>query len=84
MLLGKPWIEKDQAKKHEAEKDLEQQRQELRDITTRRIAQLIEEQENRSRFLDPGNLDDKVDRMLEEPKRTEKCVGQVILVDLKK
>ena len=43
MLLGKPWIEKDQARKQEAEKDLEQQRQELRDFMTRRITQLIEE-----------------------------------------
>jgi hypothetical protein len=51
---------------------------------TRRIAQLIEEQEKRSRVLHPRNLDDEVDRTLEEPQRTEKYVGQVILVDLKK
>jgi hypothetical protein len=38
MLLGKPWIEKDQARKKEVEKDLEQHRQELRDSMTRRIA----------------------------------------------
>jgi hypothetical protein len=43
MLLCKPWIEKDQARKQEAEKDLEQQRQELRDFMNRRITQLIEE-----------------------------------------
>lgn len=51
---------------------------------TRRIAQLIEEWENRSRVLDPKNLDDEVDRTLEEPQRTEKYVGQVIPMDLKK
>jgi hypothetical protein len=84
MLLGKPWIEKDQARKQEAEKDLKQQRQELRDFMTRRIAQLIEERKNRSRVLDPKNLDDEADRMLEAPWRTEKYVGQVIPVDLKK
>ena len=67
MLLGKPWIEKDQARKQKAEKDLEQHKQELRDFLTRRIAQLIEERENRSRVLDPRNLDDEVERMLEEP-----------------
>jgi hypothetical protein len=37
MLLGKPWIERDQAKKKEEEKVLEQQRQELKDFMTRRI-----------------------------------------------
>jgi hypothetical protein len=45
---------------------------------------LIGERENRSRVLDPKNLDDEVDRTLEEPHRTEKYVGQVIPVDLKK
>jgi hypothetical protein len=43
MLLGKPWIERDQARKKEEEEVLEQQRQELKDFMTRRIAQLIEE-----------------------------------------
>jgi hypothetical protein len=51
---------------------------------TRRIAQLIEERDNRSRVLDPRNLDDEVNRTLEEPKRTEKYVGQVIPMDMKK
>jgi hypothetical protein len=45
---------------------------------------LIEEQENISRVLDPRNLDDEVDRTLEEPQRTKKYVGQVIPMDLKK
>ena len=52
MLLGKPWIERDQAIKKEEEEVLEQQRQELKDFMTKRIAQLIEEQENRSKPYD--------------------------------
>jgi hypothetical protein len=51
---------------------------------TRRIAQLIEEWENKSRVLDPRNLDEEVDRTLEEPQRNKKNVGQVIPMDLKK
>jgi hypothetical protein len=43
MFLGKPWIERDQARNKEKEKVLEQQRQELKDFMTRRIVQLIEE-----------------------------------------
>jgi hypothetical protein len=45
---------------------------------------LIEERENRSRVMDRRNLDDKVSRMLEEPQRTKKYVGQVIPMDMKK
>jgi hypothetical protein len=41
MLLGKPWIEKDQARRKE-EEVLEQKKQELKDFMTRRITQLIE------------------------------------------
>jgi hypothetical protein len=37
MLIAKPWIERDQAKKKEEEKVLQQQRQELKDFMTRRI-----------------------------------------------
>ena len=51
MLLGKPWIKRDQSRKKEEEKYLEQQRQELIDFMTRRIAQLIEEKENGSKPL---------------------------------
>jgi hypothetical protein len=43
MLLGKPWIERDQTRKKEEENVLQQQRQELKYFMTRRIAQLIEE-----------------------------------------
>ena len=43
MLLEKPWIERDQAKKNEEEEVLEQQRQELKYFMTKRIAQMIEQ-----------------------------------------
>jgi hypothetical protein len=45
MLLGKPWIEGDQARRKE-EEILERKKQELKDFMTRRIAHLIEEQKN--------------------------------------
>jgi hypothetical protein len=45
MLLGKLWIEKDQARRKE-EEVLEQKKQELKDFMTRRITHLIEEHEN--------------------------------------
>jgi hypothetical protein len=38
MLLGNPWIERDQPRKKEEEFFLEQQRQELKEFMTRRIA----------------------------------------------
>jgi hypothetical protein len=43
MLLGKPWIERDQARRKEEEEFLEQKKQELKDFMTRKIAHLIEE-----------------------------------------
>jgi hypothetical protein len=43
MPLGKPWIERDQARKKEEEEVLEQQRQEIKYFMTKRIAHLIEE-----------------------------------------
>jgi hypothetical protein len=61
MLLGKPWIEKDQTRRKE-EEVLEQKKQELKDFMTRRIAQLIEEQENRSKLLRTRDLDVEVAR----------------------
>jgi hypothetical protein len=42
MLLGKPWIEGDRAKRKE-EEILEQRKQELKYFITRRITHLIEE-----------------------------------------
>jgi hypothetical protein len=42
MLLGKPWIEKDQTRRKE-EEVLEQKKKVLKDFMTRRIVQLTEE-----------------------------------------
>jgi hypothetical protein len=50
MLLRKPWIERDQARREEKEV-LEQKKQELKDFMTRRITHLIEEQENRVKLF---------------------------------
>jgi hypothetical protein len=44
MLLGKPWIERNRAKRKEEKELLEQKKQELKDFITRRISHLIEEQ----------------------------------------
>ena len=41
MLLGKPWIERDQARRQGEEEVLEQKKQELKDFMTRRITHLI-------------------------------------------
>jgi hypothetical protein len=42
MLLGRPWIERDQASMQEEEEFLEQRKQELKEFMTRRITHLIE------------------------------------------
>jgi hypothetical protein len=64
MLLGKTWIEKDCIRRKE-EEALEQQKQELKYFMTKRIAQLIAEQENRSKLLRTRNLDHEVERTQE-------------------
>jgi hypothetical protein len=43
MLLRKPWIERNQAKRQEEKDVLAQKKQELKDFMTRRITHLIEE-----------------------------------------
>ena len=43
VLLGKPWIERDQAKRKEEEEVLEKKKKELKYFMTRRITHLIEE-----------------------------------------
>jgi hypothetical protein len=65
MLLRKPWIKKDQAKRNE-EEVLEQKKQELKDFMTRRIAHLIEEQQDRSKLFRTKNLDVEVERTHED------------------
>ena len=43
MLIGKPWIDRDQARQKEEEEVLEQNKQDLKDFMTKRIVHLIEE-----------------------------------------
>ena len=68
MLLGKPWIDKDQARRKE-EEVLEQNKQELKNFMARRIAHLIEEQENQGKLFQTRDLNVKVGRTLEDHKR---------------
>jgi hypothetical protein len=70
MLLGKPWIEGDQARRKE-EEILEQKKKELKDFMTRRIAHLIEEQQNQAKLFKTRDLDVEVGRTLEDPQKTE-------------
>ena len=42
-LIGKPWIDREQARWKEEEELLEQKKKELKDFMTRRVAHLIEE-----------------------------------------
>jgi hypothetical protein len=77
MLLGKPWIERDQARKKEEEKVLEQQRQELKDFMTRRIAQLIEEQENKSKLFDTRSPDVKAAKALGDSQKIGVSVSDI-------
>jgi hypothetical protein len=68
MLLGKPWIEGDQARRKE-EEILEQKKQELKDFMTRRITHLIEEKDNREKIFKTRDLDVKVGSTLEDPQK---------------
>jgi len=70
MLLGKPWIEGDQARRKE-EEVLGQKKKELKYFMTRRIAHLIEEQENQAKLFKTIDLDVEVGRTLEDPQKTE-------------
>jgi hypothetical protein len=71
MLLGNPWIERDQARRKEEEEVLEQKKQELKDFMTRKITQLIEEQENKSKLFDTRDPDVEAARTLEDSQKTE-------------
>jgi hypothetical protein len=64
LLIGKPWINRAQAKRKEEEEALEQKKQDLKDFMARRIAQLIEEQENRLKLVFTRNIDVEVARTL--------------------
>jgi hypothetical protein len=69
LLLGKPWIETDQARRKE-EEVLDQKKKELKDFMTRRITHLIEEQENKSKLLRTINLDVEVERTQEDSQKS--------------
>ena len=71
MLLGKPWIERDQARRQEEEEVLAQRKQELKDFMARRITHLIEEQKNRSKLFNTRDPDVKVARKIEDPQNIE-------------
>jgi hypothetical protein len=68
ILLGKTWIEKDQIQRKQEEEDVEHKKKELRDFMARRIAHLLEEQEDQSKLLRTRALDVKVERSQEESK----------------
>jgi hypothetical protein len=71
MLLGKPWIDRDQARGKEEEEVLEQKKQELKDFMTRRLTHLIAEQENRWNLFNTSNSNVEAARTLEDPQKTE-------------
>jgi hypothetical protein len=71
MLLGRPWIERDQARRNEEEEVLEKKKKELKDFITKRISHLIEEQENISQIFNNSDVDIKVARTLEDPQKTK-------------
>jgi hypothetical protein len=70
MLIRKPWIDRDQARRKE-EEVLEQKKQELKDFMTRRISHLIEEHKRRSQIFNTINLDVEGKRTLEDPREIE-------------
>ena len=74
MLIGKPWIDREQARRKEEEEVLKQKKQELKDFMTRRIAHLIEEQKNILNPFNTRDLDVEVERTLEEPLKIEVCI----------
>jgi hypothetical protein len=70
ILLGKTWIEKDQARRKE-EEVLEQKKEQLKDFMTRRISHFLEEHENRSKLFRTRNLDIEVERTQEDSQKSE-------------
>ena len=66
-FLGNIWIEKDQIWRKEEKESLDQKKKELMEFMTRRIAYLMEEQENKSKLLNTRDLDVKAIIELEEP-----------------
>jgi hypothetical protein len=71
MLLGKPWIEIDQARRQEEEEVLEQKKQELKKFMTKRITHLIETQKNELKLFNTRDPYVEVERTLEDPQNIE-------------
>jgi hypothetical protein len=71
MLLGKPWIDRDQARRKEEEEVLEKKKQDLKDFVTRRITHLIEEKENRSKLFNTRDPDVEAAITLEDSQNIE-------------
>jgi hypothetical protein len=67
MLIGKPWIDRDQARQKKEEEVLEQKKQELKVFMTRKITQLIEEKENILKLFDTRDVDVEAARTLGYP-----------------
>jgi hypothetical protein len=67
MLIGKPWIDREQTRRKEEGEVLEQRKQELKDFMTRRIAHLIKEQKSGSQLFNTSNSDVEAKRTLEDP-----------------
>jgi hypothetical protein len=87
MLLGKPWIERDQVGRKEEEEVLEQKNQELQDFMTRRITHLIKEHKNKSKLFNTKDLDVEVARALEDPQKNKVLIpdkGEVSPSSLRK
>jgi hypothetical protein len=66
LLLGRTWIEKDRIRRKEEEEVLEQKKKESRNFMARRIAHLLEEQEDKSKQLRARDLVVKFERMQED------------------
>jgi hypothetical protein len=66
ILLGKPWIDRDQARRKEEEEVLEQKKQELKYFMNRRITDLIEEREKRSKLFNTRGSNFEAARTLED------------------
>jgi hypothetical protein len=64
-LFGKTWIEKDRIIRKAEEESTEKKKQELRDFITRKIDQLIEEREGKSKKQKARELASKIERMKE-------------------
>jgi hypothetical protein len=71
MLIEKPWIHREQARRKQEEEVLEQKKQELKDFMTRRIAHLIEEHKRISQIFNTRTSNVEAKRTLEDPQKIE-------------